>query len=157
MNDHQAATGILGLRPSTKSAHIVRAILESIAFRVVQLLRCTTKETNFKMSIIRVDGGVSQNDFVCQTIADITGMPVERAVNSDASAIGVGFVAGLRAGVWRSRLELVKMRKIERVFRPEGRNKDVIKKRMEAWERALERFKYWYSLGELTELRSESK
>lgn len=154
INDHQAATGILGIRPSTKTAHIVRAILESIAFRVMQLLRCSTQETHFRPSLIRVDGGVSQNDFVCQTIADISGTRVERAVISDASAIGVGFVAGLGAGVWKSRTELVKMRKIDKVFIPADDNEaERVKSRMESWERALERFKHWYSHGDLSEVR----
>lgn len=71
INDHQAATGILGIRPSTQTAHIVRAILESIAFRVIQLLRCSIQETKFIPSLIRVDGGVSRNDFICQSIADL--------------------------------------------------------------------------------------
>lgn len=144
VNDHQAATGMLGIRPSTKSAHIVRAILESIVFRVIQLLRCSIQETNFRPNLIRVDGGVSQNDFVCQMIADISGVRVERAVNSDASAIGVAFIAGVGIGMWTSRDELVKMRKIDRVFEPDNRNGILIGKRMTAWERALDRFKGWY-------------
>lgn len=152
MNDHKATTGILGIRPTTQTAHIVRAILESIVFRVVQLLRCSARETNFKVTLIRVDGGVSQNDFVCQTIADITGLPVERGVNSDSSAIGVAFVAGLSSGVWKSRSEMVRMRKIDRVFRPNEENAERVVKRMESWEKALERFKGWYSTGELEEL-----
>lgn len=119
------------------------------------MLRCTAKETNFRVSLIRVDGGVSQNDFVCQTIADITGLSVERAVNSDASAIGIGFVAGLGAGVWKSRSELVRMRKIDRVFVPDKKNGAIVVNRMESWERALERFKNWYSHGELRELVTE--
>lgn len=53
INDNQAATGLIGLRPSTKNAHIVRAVLESIAFRVAQLYACTLKETKFKFSVIR--------------------------------------------------------------------------------------------------------
>lgn len=152
VNDHQAATGILGLRPSTTTAHIVRAILESIAFRVVQLYRCTAKETTFRFTEMRVDGGVSQNDFICQSIADLTGLRVERAVNSDSSAIGVGFVAGLKANVWSSRDELLKLRKIDRLFTPNKDNHKSIVQRMDGWERALERFKYWYSSGELNEV-----
>ena len=53
INDNQAATGILGIRPNTINAHLVRAVLESIAFRVAQLYLCTTKETNMKFSTIR--------------------------------------------------------------------------------------------------------
>lgn len=53
INDHQAASGLIGIRPSTKNEHIVRAVLESIAFRLTQLCTCTLTETNFKLSIIR--------------------------------------------------------------------------------------------------------
>lgn len=53
INDYQAASGLIGLRPSTKNAHIVRAVLESIVFRVAQLYDCTLNETKFKFSVIR--------------------------------------------------------------------------------------------------------
>lgn len=98
---------------------------------------------------------MSQNDFVCQTIADISGNLVERAVNSDASAIGVAFVAGLSAGVWKDRSDMAKLRKIDRVFAPNPST--IIKRRMDAWERALERFKGWYNHGELPEMLPKYK
>lgn len=145
VNDHQAATGLLGIRPSTRTEHVVRAILESIAFRVIQLLRCTIKETSFRPTRIRVDGGVSNNDFVCQSIADISGTPVERGVNSDASAIGVASIAGLNVGLWGSREEVMRLRQIDRVFEPNVKEQKKIRGRMELWEKALERFKGWYS------------
>lgn len=122
---------------------------------MIQLLRCAIQETSFRPTLIRVDGGVSQNDFVCQMIADISGINVERAVNSDSSAIGVAFIAGLGAGVWKSRSQLTKMRKIDRVFNPDKEHGGIIKKRMDAWERALERFKGWYCHGELPEMVSK--
>ncbi|KAJ6642935.1 Transportin-1, partial [Pseudolycoriella hygida] len=83
VNDYQAASGLIGLRPSTSNAHIVRAILESIAFRVAQLYTCTISETNFTFSVIRVDGGVSRNDFICQLLADLTTLHVERSDNAE--------------------------------------------------------------------------
>lgn len=53
MNDPQAATGMIGINPSTKKAHIVRAILESLVFRVAQLLNCAKTETKFTFKSIR--------------------------------------------------------------------------------------------------------
>lgn len=53
INDNQAASGLLGLRPSTTNAHMVRAILESIVFRLAQLYTCAITETDFKFSVIR--------------------------------------------------------------------------------------------------------
>lgn len=53
INDSLAAAGLIGLQPSTKNAHIVRAVLESIAFRVAQLYDCTLNETKFQFTVIR--------------------------------------------------------------------------------------------------------
>lgn len=48
--------------------------------------------------MIRVDGGVSKNDFICQLISDLTNLNVERAHDIELSALGAGFLAGLNAG-----------------------------------------------------------
>lgn len=53
INDNQAASGLIGIGPSTKNSHIVRAILESITFRVAQLYGCMIKETDINFSVIR--------------------------------------------------------------------------------------------------------
>lgn len=130
----------------------MRAVLESIAFRVIQLYDCTKKETNFKFTQIRVDGGVSKNDFICQLISDLSSLNVERAVNSDASAVGVGFVAGLNCGIWKEKNDMVKMRKIERVFYPNLKAREKKLKKMFDWERAVDRFKGWYNPEELHDM-----
>lgn len=46
----------------------------------------------------RVDGGVSKNNFICQLLADITKLDVERSSNSELSVLGAGFLAGLNTG-----------------------------------------------------------
>lgn len=53
VNDSQAATGFLGIKPTTKSEHLVRAVLESIAFRVAQLYLVLKEESNFKSLRLR--------------------------------------------------------------------------------------------------------
>lgn len=92
----------------------------------------------------RVDGGVSKNDFICQALADLTKLKVERAQDSELSALGAGFVAGLRVGIWKTRDELIKLRKIERVFTPNDGVHDRFMSKMKNWERAVGRFKGWY-------------
>lgn len=52
----------------------------------------------------RVDGGVSKNDFICQLLADLTKLKVERARDSELSALGVGFLAGLNTGKRENRI-----------------------------------------------------
>lgn len=53
VHDHRAATGFLGLRPTTTRAHMVRALLESVAFRVAQLYVCTKQEADYTFKKIR--------------------------------------------------------------------------------------------------------
>lgn len=45
-----------------------------------------------------IDGGVSNNDFVCQTLADLTRLDVERPASAEMTALGVAFIAGLKTG-----------------------------------------------------------
>ncbi|KAJ4449775.1 hypothetical protein ANN_01179 [Periplaneta americana] len=98
INNFQAAAGFIGIKPTTSRQHMMRAILESIAFRVVQLFHSLQKEVKSHYTSIRVDGGVSRNDFVTQTLADLTGLKVERPTSSEMSVLGAAFLAGLHAG-----------------------------------------------------------
>lgn len=100
----------------------------------------------FNFNLNRVDGGVSKNDFICQLLADLSKLKVERAFDSELSALGVGFLAGLNTGVWNSRDELTKLRKVERIFVPNPNNYEKAMQKMKHWERAVDRFKGWYQL-----------
>ncbi|XP_071454301.1 glycerol kinase 5 isoform X2 [Hetaerina americana] len=144
-NDHRAAAGFIGLRPSTSRSHVVRSILEAIAFRVVQLYRVLLKEVAMEFKAIRVDGGVSTNDFICQLISDTTGVRVERSASVEASVMGAAHLAGLSAGIWSSLDEVKAHRKVDRVFEPNPRALEASRRTMEQWLRAVERFMGWYS------------
>nr|CAD7601262.1 unnamed protein product [Timema genevievae] len=99
INDYQAAAGFIGLKPTTSKHHMVRAILESLVFRVVQLYDTLQQEAGCDCSLIRVDGGVTHNDFVCQLMADLIEIKVERPTSTEMSVLGVGFLAGLYSGL----------------------------------------------------------
>lgn len=133
---------------------MVRAILESIVFRVAQLYACSLKETKFIFSSIRVDGGVSNNDFICQMLSDITGLNVERSDSAELSVLGAGFLAGLNTGIWKSKDELSKLRRVKKVFHPRLQYRKVLETKMASWERAVDRFRSWYSPQELETVSS---
>ncbi|XP_065092993.1 putative glycerol kinase 5 [Ochlerotatus camptorhynchus] len=147
-----AGTGFIGIKASTRKEHLVRAILESLAYRIALLYVCALTETRYTFTRIKVDGGVSRNDFICQTLADLTGLPVERGEVTDSTALGAMFLAGLNVGIWRSKQELIDIRKIDRIFEPIASNKSKCFKSMRSWERAVERFKRWYIDEELNSL-----
>lgn len=93
-----------------------------------------------------MDGGVSKNDFICQLLSDLTNLKVERAFDSELSSLGAGFLAGLNTGIWKSRDELIRLRKVERIFTPNEENHERCMTKMKNWERAVCRFKGWYRL-----------
>uniref|UniRef100_A0A667ZEZ9 Glycerol kinase 5 n=1 Tax=Myripristis murdjan TaxID=586833 RepID=A0A667ZEZ9_9TELE len=154
LNDPKACASFMGLRPSNTKCHLVRAILESVAFRNKQLYETMLRETNIPINKIRVDGGVCTNDFVMQLTADLFGRKISRPQYCEMSCLGAAFVAGLGAGFWRSQEDLKKLQTTDKVFMPRGAaqpgraaghlNGEYIPV-LQSWERAIRRSMNWYS------------
>jgi glycerol kinase len=138
--DPHARGLIAGLTRGTTRAHIVRATLEAIAFEVRDVL-----ETMPGLSALRVDGGASANDLLCQIQADQVGVPVERPQLVETTALGAAFLAGLGTGVWDSTDALRETWSLDRRFEPSGDRKaaDAAHRR---WLAAVERSKGWAEL-----------
>ncbi|KAM9790640.1 glycerol kinase 5 [Syngnathus typhle] len=146
LNDPKACASFMGLKPSTTKCHLVRAILESIAFRNKQLYETMLRETNIPITKIRVDGGVSSNDFIMQLTADLFGRKLQRCRNHEMSCLGAAFVAGLSVGYWKSCEELTKLHCAGDIFCPKRMSGDCASSGydLQRWERALQRSMYWY-------------
>jgi glycerol kinase len=110
---------LFGLTRGTTRAHVVRAALESLAFQSRDLVEAQARDAQRPIRRLRVDGGASANDFLMQYQADLLGIPVERPHVIETTALGSGLLAGLAVGLWSSRQELERARKIERVFEPQ--------------------------------------
>ncbi|XP_037295078.1 putative glycerol kinase 5 isoform X2 [Manduca sexta] len=143
-NDGTAASGFIGVKPSTRKAHLVRAVLESLAFRTAQLYQCVCNETNFNFHNIRLDGGVSNNDFIAQLVADLTGLRVERPVHVEMSSLGCAHIVGLQLGIWKSKEELKSLRTIGCVFNPRPHVKKAYEGTVARWQDAVKRMCGWY-------------
>uniref|UniRef100_A0A8W8II65 Carbohydrate kinase FGGY C-terminal domain-containing protein n=1 Tax=Magallana gigas TaxID=29159 RepID=A0A8W8II65_MAGGI len=92
INDDKAATMLIGLKPTTTKAHVVRAILENLAFRVKVLYETILSETRIPLSHIRANGGVCNNDILMQLIADFTNQTIDRAKQrANMTSLGVHF------------------------------------------------------------------
>ncbi|KAK0404746.1 hypothetical protein QR680_017607 [Steinernema hermaphroditum] len=113
VNDDHACCAFMGLRPDTTKAVMIRAILESIAFRIYQIWTKFNEELpNTIKPSIRCCGGVSKNNFLCQTISSLLDLPVERVEEeSFCAAKGAALLAGLSTGMW-------KMEKIDDLIMP---------------------------------------
>ncbi|WAR28422.1 GLPK5-like protein [Mya arenaria] len=143
INDDKACTTMLGMTPNTTKAHIVRAILESICFRFKLLYETVLTEMKIPLNVVRVNGGVCNNDFVVQLMADLTNHVINRSRQTEyMTSLGTAFFAGLATGVWKNQDELVKIRKTDREFSPRE-NWATYKNVFHQWERAVSRSRQW--------------
>jgi glycerol kinase len=115
----RARGAILGLTRGTTSAHIARATLEGIAFQVADLLGAVARDAGVTPADVRADGGASHNDLLLQFQADVLGVPVTRAAQTESTALGAALLAGLAVGLWRDEQEAAGLWRAERTFAPD--------------------------------------
>ncbi|XP_059544272.1 putative glycerol kinase 5 isoform X8 [Myotis daubentonii] len=144
LNDPCACASFMGLKPSTSKYHLVRAILESIAFRNKQLYEVMQKEIRIPVTKIRADGGVCKNSFVMQMTSDLINEKIDRPVHLDMSYLGAASLAGLAVGFWTDKEELKKLRQSEMVFKPQKKWQEY-EMSMENWVKAVKRSMNWYN------------
>jgi glycerol kinase len=99
--DPDARAAIVGLTRASTRAEIARAALDSIAYQTYDLLDAMAAD-GLKPATLKVDGGMSQNDFFMQRLADVLAVGIERPANPEATAFGAACLAGLGCGRYRS-------------------------------------------------------
>ena len=107
----------MGITAGTKKAHIVRALLEGLAVRIKDLFVTINTGPNQIKSPIKIDGGVSRNDFVVQFLADLLNVEILRPENVEMTTQGAAFMVALQLG-WHSKEDLKKKYKIGKIFSP---------------------------------------
>jgi glycerol kinase len=123
---------ITGITRGTNRAHFVRAALEAMAYQVSDVIE-DMKKNGINIKELRVDGGATQNNFMVQFQADITGVPVLRASQGESTAWGVAAMAALKSGLIKSKNEFSSGWQSDKKFSPSAdRQKDY-----EGWQRAL--------------------
>jgi len=90
--NNEAKAKIVGLTLSSKKEHIVRATLESMAYNTKAIVD-ELKQNGYKVKTISVDGGISNNKFVLQFLADMLGQPVVKSKSSEATVLGAIYIA----------------------------------------------------------------
>ena len=96
-----SARGMLvGLTGHTGSGHLARAILEATAFQVCDVVDAMNSDSGLTADVLAVDGGMTANNLLMQTIADLLGTPVVRPMMTETAALGAAYAAGLGAGYW---------------------------------------------------------
>jgi glycerol kinase len=116
--DPHARGAILGLTSGSGRAEIITASLQAVAFQTVDLLAAMA-EDGIPPSVIRVDGGMTANNWFLQFLADVLDIPVERPTNIESTVLGAAYLAAISAGVLAGIEDIPALWQRDRVFEPE--------------------------------------
>lgn len=131
------AQGIInGISFSTGKAEIARAALEAMSYQTNDLAKAYASD-GFQWTSLRIDGGMSANNWMAQDLADILGITVERPNSVETTALGAAMLAATGAGIYPSLTEAVNIMGNElKTFTP-SMDSQVRNDRIASWERAL--------------------
>lgn len=136
--DPHARGAIFGITRGTTAAHLARAALEGIAHQVADVLDAMQQDARTQLTVLRVDGGASQNNLLMQIQADLLGVPVIRPHITETTALGAAYFAGLAVGYWRDTDQISSQWKPDKVFEPQI-SKKALSDHRENWKNALAR------------------
>jgi glycerol kinase len=129
---------IHGITRDTTKADIALAALKSICFQTKDLFNCLIKDTGTETKdfVMRVDGGMSKNNFMMQYLSDILGVKIERPVNQESTATGAAYLAGLQSGLYKDIADLKELWKTDTVFEP-NKPDDHLEDEYEGWTKTI--------------------
>ncbi|MFT5599688.1 MAG: glycerol kinase, partial [Chitinophagales bacterium] len=137
--DPDARAAIFGMTRDTGPSELVRAALESVCYQTADLLEAMRNDGQAPISL-RVDGGMVQNNWLCSFLADILGVTVERPIETETTALGAAYLAGLQVGVYDSIESVGRSWQSEKRFRSsmESSNRDNL---LTDWRAVVEKVK----------------
>ena len=140
--DPYARGTIVGITRGTGRAELARAVVESMAYQTRDVVDAMTAASATPLMELRVDGGASVMDLLCQFQADQLGVTVQRPVDHETTALGAAYLAGLAEGVWSSVDEVGAQWELEAEFNPAG-DRSGADALHGQWLRAVERSRNW--------------
>ena len=140
--DMYARGCIVGLTRGVNRAHFARAVLESIAYQVTDLVDAMSKDSNIIMSELRVDGGASVSNVMLQIQANLTSSKVNRPKLVETTALGAAYMAGLAVGFWKDFDEIEYVREVDRIFVPTMDNA-TRENALKGWHKAVSKAMDW--------------
>jgi len=135
--DAEARGALYGLTRDTGPAVITRAALEAVCYQTLDLMNAM-REDGARLDTVRVDGGMVANDWLAQYLADVLDIAVERPRQTETTALGAAYLAGLQVGVYNGLDDLTANWAREREFRP-GMDKALRQTVTSGWRDAVRR------------------
>jgi glycerol kinase len=115
--DPDARGAIFGITRDTGPAHLVRATLESVCYQTFDLLEAKRRD-GLTPTRLRVDGGMVQNNWLCQFLSNLLNIIVERPAQTETTALGAAYLAGLQVGIFSSLEDIAQRWQVDQEFDP---------------------------------------
>ena len=120
-----------GMGLDTDKQQLVKAVLESIAFRVYQILDLIETNGIETVKSLSIDGGVSNNDFLINYLSELSGIEIIKPKKSEITALGGCYLAGLGLGVWSDLNQIKKIKKQQQIIKNDINRNNIA--RYEKW------------------------
>lgn len=134
--DMARKASITGLTFNSNKNHIVRAALESIPFQIKDVIVAMESDTGIALQELKIDGGLTSNNFVVQMLADLLEKPVVNLGFPEVSALGAAYLSGLYSGVYPDMAYLRKLSAGHSSLLPDVAN-DAVKAGYRGWQAAV--------------------
>jgi glycerol kinase len=141
--DPEARGAILGLTRDTGDDAIVTATLTAVAYQTRDLL-LAMRSDGLAPNLVRVDGGMVNNNWFAQRLADVLAVPVDRPANVETTVLGAAYLAGLHAGLYKSLEDLASRWQLDRRFDAKW-DQALIDQRYDGWTRAVQAVRHFSS------------
>ncbi len=134
--DSEVRGAFFGLTRGTTKEHFIRATLESLCYQTKDVLSAMEADSGIKLEKLRVDGGAVANTLMLQIQSDLLGVPVERPLCIETTALGAAYLAGLAVGFWTDKEDITKNWGVDRSFSPKMEAAEA-DKLYEGWQKAV--------------------
>jgi xylulokinase len=139
--DDTATGAVLGLKLSTTSEELTRAVIEGLSFEMLVNITCL-KEAGFTVETLYASGGLSKNDRVLQIKADVLGIPVVRLANAETGTVGTAILGAMATGAYTAFEEAVAtLVKTEKTFFPDSQKHKIYLKKFEKYKKIYQKVK----------------
>lgn len=140
---NQYARGtVVGITRGCSKEHLIRAVLESMAYQTNDILKIMEQESGVDIVSLKVDGGASMNDFLMQFQSDILNVDVLRPECVETTALGAAYLAGMAVGYWDNMDDIRANWKLSSTFRV-SMSEETREKLLKGWKKAVKCALMW--------------
>ncbi len=125
----------VGMGLDTDKNQLLRAVLESVAFRAYQIMELIAENNVEKITTLSVDGGVSNNAFLINYLSELSGVRIIKPKEREITALGGCYLAGLGLGVWSDLDQIKKIKKDQTIIKNKINKDNLVK--YEKWKKIV--------------------